>query len=161
MTILPHATSVGNKRKQTEDRNTFFISNIVSIASFPSKKIDKKKITQLRIYFNKAYQVYIVRKKFSTKCGHLIAQVQNTAVKWSIKQSIVWTKKAIKAMIQKLVEWIIKNSNVRESPIARDNLLITVAEFKVKRRVLKILLECSMWHLHDELIASQDDWGLK
>ena len=28
--ILSHATSVGNKRKQTEDRKTFLISNIVS-----------------------------------------------------------------------------------------------------------------------------------
>ena len=36
--ILSHATSVGNKRKQTEDRNTFFISNIVSIVTSPSKK---------------------------------------------------------------------------------------------------------------------------
>ena len=53
-----------------------------------------------------------------------------------------------------------KNSNVRESPIARDNLLITDAESEVKRRVLKILLECSMRQLHNELIVSPDDGGL-
>ena len=33
--LLSHATSVGNKQKQTEDRKTFFISNIVSIVTSP------------------------------------------------------------------------------------------------------------------------------
>ena len=40
--ILSHAASVGNKRKQTEDRKTFVISNIVSIVSSPSKKKKSK-----------------------------------------------------------------------------------------------------------------------
>ena len=50
-----------------------------------------------------------------------------------------------------------KNSNVPESPIARDTLIITYAESRVKRRVPKILLECSMRQFHNELIASPDD----
>ena len=66
----------------------------------------------------------------------------------------------MKALRQKLVEWIIKNSNVLESPIARDTLLITDAESRVKRIVLKIFLECSMRQLHNEVIASSDDGGL-
>ena len=53
-----------------------------------------------------------------------------------------------------------KNSNVLESPIARDTLLITDAESRVKRRVPKLLLECSMRQLHNELIASPDYGGL-
>ena len=53
-----------------------------------------------------------------------------------------------------------KNSNVRESPIDHDTLLITDAESGVKRRVLKLLLECSMQQLHNELIASPYDGGL-
>ena len=53
-----------------------------------------------------------------------------------------------------------KNSNVRQSPITRDNLLIADADSKVKRRVPKLLLECSMRQLHNELIASPDDGGL-
>ena len=32
--ILSHATSIGNKQKQTEDRKTFFISNIVYIVTW-------------------------------------------------------------------------------------------------------------------------------
>ena len=44
-------------------------------------------------------------------------------------------------MRQKLVEWIMKISNVSESPIARDNLL-------------------SMRQLHNEIIASLDHGGL-
>ena len=53
-----------------------------------------------------------------------------------------------------------KNSNVRQSPITRDTLLILDAYSKVKRRVPKILLECSMRKLHNEIIASPDDGGL-
>ena len=53
-----------------------------------------------------------------------------------------------------------KNSNVRQSPITRDTLLISYADTKVKRRVPKLLLECSMHQLHNELIASPDDGGL-
>ena len=46
--ILPHATSVGNKRKQTEDRCIFFVSNIVYIVSSPSKKTDQNKGRAIR-----------------------------------------------------------------------------------------------------------------
>ena len=44
-------------------------------------------------------------------------------------------------MRHKLVEWIIKNSNVCESPIECDTLLITDTEYRVKQRVLNLLLE--------------------
>ena len=53
-----------------------------------------------------------------------------------------------------------KYSNVRQSPITRDTLLIADADTKVKRRVNKRLLGCSMRQLHNELIASPDDGGL-
>ena len=66
--------------------------------------------------------------KASTKRGHLIDQVHNTEMKWSIKPCIVRTKKNRKALRQKLVGWIMKNSNVHESPTARDTLFITDAE---------------------------------
>ena len=49
---------------------------------------------------------------------------------------------------------------MRESPIDRDTLLITYAESEVKWRVPKLLLECSMQQLHNEIIASPDDGGL-
>ena len=49
---------------------------------------------------------------------------------------------------------------MRQSPITRDTVLIVDADTKVKRRVPKILLECSMRQLHNELIASPDDGGL-
>ena len=49
---------------------------------------------------------------------------------------------------------------MRESPIARDTLLITDMESGVKRRVPKLLLECSMRQLNNEIIASPDDGGL-
>ena len=84
--------------------------------------------------------MHIFEKKASTKRGHLIAQVHNTEVKWSIKPLIVRTKKVSKALRNKLVERIIKKSNLRESPIARDTLLIADADSEVKGRVPKLLL---------------------
>ena len=69
-------------------------------------------------------------------------------------------KKVRKALRQELVDWIMKYSNVRKSPITRDTLLIADADTKVKHRVPKLLLECSMQQLHNELIASPDDVGL-
>ena len=53
-----------------------------------------------------------------------------------------------------------EKSNVRESPIACNTLLITDAESGVKLRVPKLLLECSMQHLHNELITSPYYGGL-
>ena len=53
-----------------------------------------------------------------------------------------------------------KNSNVRESTISSDNLIITDEEYGVKRRVPKLLLECYMHQLHNEIIASPDYGGL-
>ena len=104
--------------------------------------------------------MHIVKKKASTKRGHFIAQVKNIAMKWSIKPCIVRTKKMSKSLRKKTVDWIMKNSNVRQSPITRDTLLIADAYTKVKLRVPNLLLECSMRQLHNELIASPDDGGL-
>ena len=53
-----------------------------------------------------------------------------------------------------------KKSNVRESPIARNTLLITNMESGLKRRVPKLLMGCSMQQLQNETIASPDDGGL-
>ena len=63
-------------------------------------------------------------------------------------------------MRKETVNWIMKNSNVFQSPITRDTLLIADADTKVKIRVPKLLLECSMLQLHNDLIASPDDGGL-
>ena len=53
-----------------------------------------------------------------------------------------------------------KTSNVPESPIARDTLLITDAESGVKQKVPKLLLECSIQKFQNELIASPDNGDL-
>ena len=93
--ILSYATSIGNKRKQTEDRNTFFISNILSIVTSPSNKTDHNEVNTiqglLQCSRSIAYRQHI---KASTKRGHLIAQVKNTSVKCYIKPCIVGTKKS-------------------------------------------------------------------
>ena len=50
--------------------------------------------------------------------------------------------------------------NVGQPPITHDTLLISDTDTKVKRRVPKPLLECSMRQFHNELIASPDNGGL-
>ena len=142
---MSHATSVGNKRKQTEYRKTFVISNIVSIVSYPSKKTDQNEVNEIQDLLQcSSSSAYRQQKRASTKRGHLIAQVKNKSVKWYIKPCIVRTKKVSKALRQEIVDWIMKNSNLRQSPITRDTLLIADADTKVKLRVPKLLLECSM-----------------
>ena len=143
--VLSHATSVGNKQKQTEDRKTFVISNIVSIVTSQSKKTDHNEVIALQDLLQcSRSSAYRQQKRASTKRGHLIAQVKNTSVKCSIKPCIVRTKKISKALRQDIFYWIIKNSNLRQSPITRDTLLIADADSKVKHRVTKLLFECSM-----------------
>ena len=46
--IFSHASSVGNKRKQTDDRKTFVISNILSIVSSSSKKTDQNEVNTIQ-----------------------------------------------------------------------------------------------------------------
>ena len=141
---LSHATSVGNKQKKTEDRKTVFISNIVSIVSSTSKKEDQNEVHAINDLIQFSMSSAYFRKKASTKRGHFIAQFHNTEAKCSIKPCIVQTKKVCKELRQKLVDWITKKSNVRESQIARDTLFITDIEYGVKRRVPKLLLKISM-----------------
>ena len=84
--ILSHATSIGNKRQQTEDRKTFVISNIVSIVTYPSKKTYHNEVNEIWDLLQcSRSSAYCQQRKASTKRGHLINQVKNTSVKWSIK----------------------------------------------------------------------------
>ena len=82
---------------------------------------------------------YRQQRKASTKRGHLIAQLKNTSVKWSIKPCIFRTKQISKALRQEMNDWIMKNSNVCQSPITRDTLIMADADTKVKRRVPKLI----------------------
>ena len=106
---LSHATSIGNKRKQSEDRKTFVVSNIVSIVTSPSKKTDHNEVIAIRYQLQcSRSSAYYQQRKASTKRGHLISQVKNTSVKWSIKPCIDRTKKICKALIKETVDWIMK-----------------------------------------------------
>ena len=83
-------TSVSNKQKQTEDRKSFVVSNIVSIVSSPSNKADQNEFYSIKDLLQCNMSIaYRWVKKASTKCGHFIAQVHNIEVKWFIKPCIV------------------------------------------------------------------------
>ena len=66
--ILSHATSVGNKQKQTEDRKTFVLSNIVSIVISPSKKTDYNEVHTIQDLLQYSISsAYRQQRKASTK----------------------------------------------------------------------------------------------
>ena len=46
--VLYHATPVGNKREKIEDKKIFFIFNIVSIVSSPSKKAYENEVNAIK-----------------------------------------------------------------------------------------------------------------
>ena len=139
---MSHTTSVSNKQKQIEDR-FFFISNIVSIVSSLSKKAHQNKVHAimdlLQCIMSSAYSFKKILQNVD------IWLLKSTIQRWNgLSNHELFEKKINKALRQKLVEWIAKNSNVPEYPIARDTLLITDAELGVKQRVTKLILECSM-----------------
>ena len=77
----------------------------MSIVSYPSKKVDQNKVHAMKDLLQcRMSGAYCQRGKASTKRGRLIAQVQNTEFKWSIKPYIVQTKKVSKALKQRSVD---------------------------------------------------------
>ena len=82
-------------------------------------------------------------------------------MKWAVKPRIVCNKKVNYALIQKVVDLVLHNSNVRESPIVRDTLLIDKHGNCVWTRVTKLLLECYVRKLHNELISPASEGGLE
>eukprot|EP00978_Attheya_sp_CCMP212_P022225 scaffold66031_cov63-Attheya_sp.AAC.2 len=73
-------------------------------------------------------------------------------VKWAVKPRIVHKKKVDDALIHKFVDWVLRNSNIHESPIVRDTLLIDEQGNGDRAHVPKLLLECSMRELHNEFL---------
>ena len=153
---MQHLLEINENKQKTEKLLSYTI--LCPLWYLHQRKQIIMKLIQSGIYFNVSDQVHILQqRKASTKRGYLIDQVKNTPVKWSIKPCIVRTKKISKALRKEIVDWIMKSSNVRQYPITRDTLLIADADTKVNRRVPKLLLECSMWQLHNEIIAFPDD----
>ena len=103
---IQHLSVINNKKHKIETLLSYPI--LCPLCHLHKRKQIKTELTQLKIYFNVAGQVNIVKKKASTKQGHLISQVHNTAVTWYIKPWIFRTKQVSKASRQKLVEWTMK-----------------------------------------------------
>ena len=82
-------------------------------------------------------------------------------MKWSVKALIVCKKKVDCDLIQKVVYWVIRNSKVCEPLIVRGTLLIDKHGNGVRTRVTKLLLECSLRKLHNELISPASEGGLE
>ena len=152
---MQHLSVINENEQKTENifHFQYCVHCVISI-----KKI-KTKFMQLRIYSNVAGQVHIVKKGFYQTWTFNCSSPQYSSE--MVYQTMHCLGGVVsKALRQEIVDWIIKNSNVRESPIARDTLLIADADTKVKLRVTELLLECSMRQLQNEIIASPYDGGL-
>eukprot|EP00978_Attheya_sp_CCMP212_P040503 scaffold221557_cov61-Attheya_sp.AAC.1 len=144
--LLQCATSTGSKHKQTDDRQSFVnhvsILSVLNSSDSPMKNKDKHEVVGVQQLLKCSIATaYRRRKHLSTKRAHLIAESNNTDVKWSIKSRGIRVKKVSKDLRARLLQWIMKNPNVRQSPITRDTLIIKDVETGVKRSVPKLLLE--------------------
>ena len=83
----------------------------------------------------------------------------NKYVKWAVKPQIVCKKNLDDALIQKFVDWVLRNIKVHESPIVRNTLLIEKYGNGVRERITKLLLEFSVRKLHNELISPASEGG--
>ena len=61
---------------------------------------------------------------------------------------------------KKVVDWILKHPNVVQSPICNDKVFVKNRSTGEKEKVTKLLLECSVRELHNDLI-SPPPTGLK
>ena len=138
---MKHQLVINYNKQKTEIFLSYSI--LCPLCHLQQIKRSKTKFTQLRINVNVAGQVYIVKKGFykTWKFDRSSPQYSGEMVYQTINSL---NEKVSKALRHKLFECIMKDSNVRESPISRDTLLITDVESGVKRRVPKLLLECSM-----------------
>ena len=94
---MQHLSEINENKQKTE--KTFVMSNIVSIVTSPSKKTDHNEVNAIQDLLQcSRSSSYLQQRKAFTKFGHLIAQVKNTSVKWSIKPCIVRTKTFSKAL---------------------------------------------------------------
>ena len=98
---------------------------------------------QLRINLNVACQVHIVEEKGFYKTWTF--DFSNPQYRGEM---VYQTMHCLNIIFQQGIDTEIsgvdnEKSNVRESPISRDTLIITDAKYGVKRRVPKILLGCS------------------
>ena len=114
--------------KKTEDRKLWLYPILCPLCNLYQGKKIKTKFTQLRMHFNVVYQVHIAKEKRLPQmwtCDFSSPKYRGDMVYQTMHRL---EKKNSKASRQKLVKWRIQNSNVRESPIARDTVLIIDAE---------------------------------
>ena len=118
----------------------FVVSNIVSIVTSPSKKEDQNEFHAIKDLLQCSMSSAFILKKCFYKTWTFSSSSPQYRGGMVYQIMYCLNKKVSKALKQKLVEWIMKNSNVRESPIACDILLVPDAENRVKWRVPKLLL---------------------
>ena len=137
-----HLLEVNENKQKTEKLFSYPI--LCPFFHLHQRKQIKIKLMQLRIYFNVAGQVHITNKNSFYKTWTFDRSSQKYIGEMVYQTMHCQNKKVSKSLRQELVDWIMKNSNVRQPPITHDTLLIADADTKVKRRVPKILLEFSM-----------------
>eukprot|EP00978_Attheya_sp_CCMP212_P017891 scaffold48234_cov60-Attheya_sp.AAC.5 len=103
--LIKCATSNGSKHKQTDDRQAFVNTNILSVVNSPTTKRDKHEVKGVQHLLGCSLSTsYRHRRKLSTKRGYLRSESTNPNVKWAIKPRGVRVKKVSLDLRARLVE---------------------------------------------------------
>ena len=97
----------------------------MSIASSPGKKANTHELDGIKIILGCSC-ITVKRKKhwISANRLHLLSVPTYKTIKWAIKPQFFCKKNVDNSLIRKVIDWVLHNSNVRESPIVRDTLII-------------------------------------
>ena len=115
-----------NENKQNKEKLLSY-PILCPLCRLHQRKQIKTKLIQFRIYSHVVFQVHIVRKKGFYKTWTFDCLSPKYRGEMVCKNMRCQTKKVSKALRQKLVKWIMINSNVHEYIIARGTLLVTDA----------------------------------
>ena len=134
----------------------------MSIVSYPGNKSNKCELDGIQgILGYSCRTAKLTRHRVSANQAQLLSEPNNKSVKWAVKPQIVCKKKLDDALIQKFVYWVLRNSNVSETTIVRDTLIIDKHGNGVRTRVPKVVPECSVCKLHNDLISPPSEGGLE
>ena len=123
--IIAVKKSNGYSKKLSEDGKKFVDTNPLSIASSPGKKANTHELYGIQSILGRSC-ITVKRTKHwvSAKRSHLMSVPTYKTIKWAIKPQLFCRKKVDNALIRKIIDWVLHNSNVHDSSIVRNNVLI-------------------------------------
>ena len=117
--------SNGNYKNYQKIAKKIVDTTLVSIVSYPGKKANRRELDGIQsiIGCSRSTEKH-TNHRVSAKQAHLLSVPTDKTVKWAVKPQFPCKKKVDDALIRTVVDWVLHNSNVRESLIVGNTLLI-------------------------------------